>query len=112
MADARIGTLQLINEALVASRPPNLPRRQREPAKVELADRQVDVLREHTHSVAAYTVLRVDDVKKGKGLVASMLPRIISGEPWQSPPPVALQLAFTYAGLKHVGVPQDILDTF
>jgi Dyp-type peroxidase family len=112
MSDERIGTLSLLNEAILASRPPNLPRRQREPAKVDLSDIQGNVLRGYTHPVATYIFLRVDDVTEGKALLASMLPRIISGEPWQSPPPVALQIAFTYAGLAHVGVPPEILDTF
>jgi Dyp-type peroxidase family len=116
MPDERVGTLTILGEAFIAEaiagRPPNLPHRQREPAKVDLAEIQGNVLRGYTHPVAAYIFLRVDDVKKGKALLARMLPRIVSGEPWQSPPPVALQIAFTYAGLQHVGVPRDILDTF
>lgn len=112
MAEERVSGLQLLNEMLVASRPPNLPRRQRESAKVELSDIQGNVLRGYTHSVAAYIFLRVDDVPKAKALLASMMPRIISGEPWQSPPPVALQVAFTYAGLQRVGVSEEILSTF
>lgn len=112
MADERIGTLKILGEAITNTTTLNLPRRPREPAKVNLGEIQGNVLRGYTHPVAAYIFLRVDDVKKGKALLARMIPRIISGEPWQSPPSVALQIAFTYAGLKHVGVSDEILDTF
>jgi Dyp-type peroxidase family len=41
-----------------------------------------------------------------------MLPRITTGEPWESQPDVAIQVAFTYTGLERLGVPAEILATF
>ena len=93
-------------------RPPNLSRRKGEPAQVELADIQGNVLRGYTYPTAAYIFLRIDDVAKGKALLERMLPRITTGEPWESQPDVAIQVAFTYAGLERLGVPPEILATF
>ena len=94
-------------------RPPNLPRRSREPATVDVADIQGNVLRGYSHPKAAYIFLRVDDVAKGKALLARMLPRITSGEPWgDKPPATTIQVAFTYAGLERMGVSREILHSF
>ena len=96
----------LLDTSLSLGRPPNLPRRRREPADVELADIQGNVLRGYSYPVAAYIFLRIDDVAKGKALLARMLDRITTGEPWEGDgPPTAIQLAFTYDGLKRARRP-------
>jgi Dyp-type peroxidase family len=103
----------LLQQSLRIGRPPNLPRRRGEPAAVELADIQGNVLRGYTYPVAAYIFLRIDGVERGKALLDRMLPRITTGEPWDGdPPPTAIQVAFTYAGLVRLGVPEEILATF
>lgn len=82
-------------------------------AGVDLDDIQGNVLRGYSHPVAAYIFLRVDDAARARALLARMLSRITSGVNWgASPPPVAMQVAFTYAGLERVGVPREILGTF
>jgi len=94
-------------------RPPALPRREREPEAVDLADIQGNVLRGYTYPCAAYIFLRVDDVERAKALLARMLPRITTGEPWDgAEPALAIQLAFTYEGLRRLGVPDETLATF
>lgn len=94
-------------------RPPNLPRRREEPAAVDLAEIQGNVLRGYTYPVAAYIFLRIDDVHRGRALLDRMLPRITTGEPWADEgPPTAIQLAFTYAGLERLGVRESTLATF
>ncbi|MFI5231081.1 MAG: Dyp-type peroxidase [Gemmatimonadales bacterium] len=94
-------------------RPHNLPMRQAEPAHVDLADIQGNVLRGYSHPTAAYIFLRIDDVPKAKALLDRMLPRITSGVPWaDKPPETAIQIALTCAGLERVGVPPRILATF
>lgn len=100
-------------EKLRLGRPRGLPSRKREEAHVDLADIQGNVLRGYTYPTAAYIFLRIDDVEKGKALLARMLDRITTGEPWQDGgPATAIQLAFTYAGLERLGVPADVLATF
>jgi Dyp-type peroxidase family len=94
-------------------RPPNLPRRKEQPAEVDLADIQGNVLRGYTYPVAAYIFLRIDDVDRGRTLLDRMLPRIATGEPWEGAgPATAIQVAFTYAGLERLGVPESTLATF
>ncbi|MGH7653658.1 MAG: Dyp-type peroxidase [Gemmatimonadaceae bacterium] len=82
-------------------------------AKAELAEVQGNVLRGYSHAKAAYIFLHVEDVARGKALLARMLPRITSGESWGfKPPATAIQVAFTYAGLQHIGVPPEALRSF
>ncbi|MBT4186479.1 MAG: Dyp-type peroxidase [Gemmatimonadales bacterium] len=98
---------------LLQRRPLNLPRRHEEQSEVEAADIQGNVLRGYSHPMAAYIFLRIDDVVKGKALIDRMLPRITTGQPWCDPAPTtAIQVAFTYAGLQRLGVPDEMLATF
>jgi Dyp-type peroxidase family len=99
---------------LFSARPPNLSRRDREQADVDVSDIQGNVLRGYSHQKAAYIFLRIDDVEKAKALLADMLPRVMSGSPWAQgeAPATAIQVGFTYAGLERVGVPAEILATF
>jgi Dyp-type peroxidase family len=103
---------QSLLDPLLQGRPPNLPRRKRKPAQVDLGDIQGNVLRGYSYPTAAYIFLRIDDVDRAKGLLGRMLPRITTGEPWDEQPPTAIQLAFTYAGLERLGVPPETLATF
>jgi Dyp-type peroxidase family len=102
----------LLDRRLRLGRPPNLPHRPQEPPQVDVSDIQGNVLRGYTYPVAAYIFLRVDDVARGKALLARMLPRITTGAQWEEEPPTAIQVAFTYAGLERLGVPPDTLASF
>jgi Dyp-type peroxidase family len=94
-------------------RPANLPKRRLEKADINLADIQGNVLRGYTFPCAAYLFLRIDDPAKARALMGRMLPQIATAEEWtDGPPPTALHVALTYAGLRAVGVAQEILDTF
>jgi Dyp-type peroxidase family len=94
-------------------RPANLPKRRLEQADINLADIQGNVLRGYTFPCAAYLFLRIDDPAKARALMGRMLPQIATAEEWtDGPPPTALHVALTYAGLRAVGVAQEILDTF
>jgi len=113
MPDSGNLAFPLFNSSLWQGRPPNLPRRRREQADVELGDIQGNVLRGYTHPVAAYIFLRIDDVGRAKALLTRLMPQITSGEPWgDTTPPTALQIALTYAGLVRVGVAPEVLATF
>jgi Dyp-type peroxidase family len=98
--------------SLLLGRPPNLPRRSPELPQIDVTDVQGNVLRGYTYPTAAYIFLRVDDVARGKALLDRMLSRITTGEQWEEPPPAAIQVAFTYAGLERLGVPPETLASF
>ncbi|HEX5619795.1 MAG TPA: Dyp-type peroxidase [Solirubrobacteraceae bacterium] len=91
----------------------SLPRRRVADATIDLADIQGDVLRGYTYPCAAYLFLRIVDVAEARALLTRMLPQVSTAEPWQDgPPPTALHVAFTYAGLAAMEVPPAILDSF
>ena len=98
----------------VLRRPPNLPRRERRPTAIDLADVQGNVLRGYTYPCAAYLFLRIDDNMLARALMRRMLPLVASAEPWPdgAPPPTALHVAFTYAGLAQLDLAPEILASF
>ena len=63
--------------------------------------------------VGAYLLLRIDDRQAGRKLVKRLLPVIESARSSSDPAQHAwVSVAFTYQGLKALGVPQDSLDSF
>ena len=93
-------------------RPPNVPRRERQAARIELADIQGNVLRGYTMPAAAYLFLRIVDVALARALMRRMLPRVRTAEPWSERPDSAFNVAFTYAGLERLGLPDEVLRSF
>jgi Dyp-type peroxidase family len=94
-------------------RPGNLPRRAVEHADIELADIQGNILRGFTYPTAAYIFLRIDDVDRARVLMSRTLTQVDTAAPWEDgPPPTATHAAFTYSGLKRLGVPADVLASF
>jgi len=81
---------------------------------LELDDIQVGALRERPSPyVGTYLLLRIDDPAAGRALVRRLLPLVDSGQPSDEPEHGAwLTVAFTYQGLKALGVPQESLDSF
>jgi Dyp-type peroxidase family len=92
-------------------RPPNLPRRDRTPARIDLADVQGNVLRGYTMPAAAYLFLRIVDVDAARRLMTRMLPQVVTAEPWSERPGAAMNVAFTASGLAQL-VPPDVLASF
>ena len=93
--------------------PGNLPRRRSEPADLDLADIQGNVLRGYTFPTAAYIFLHIDDVDRARALLSATLTEVATAEPWKDGPPVtATHAAFTYSGLQTLGVPDEILASF
>ena len=64
-------------------RPPNLPRRERKPARIDLADIQGNVLRGYTWPAAAYLFLRIVDVERARRLMTRMIPQVVTAESWR-----------------------------
>jgi Dyp-type peroxidase family len=63
--------------------------------------------------VGTYVLLRIDDRAAGRELVRRLHPVVDSGRPSPDPSRDAwITVAFTYQGLKALGVPQDSLDSF
>jgi Dyp-type peroxidase family len=94
-------------------RPPNLPRRAGKPADIDLADIQGNVLRGYTMPAAAYLFLRIIDVAKARALMARMLPQVVTAAPWPGEAPAtAMNVAFTFAGLQALELPDALLESF
>src|SRR3954451_22888206 len=93
-------------------RPPNVPRRAHRPARIDLDDIQGNVLRGYTMPAAAYLFVRIVDVPQARALMARMLPRVVTAAPWRTPPAAVMNVAFTFAGLRALGLPEDVLASF
>jgi Dyp-type peroxidase family len=96
----------------VLGRPPNVPRRSLRAANIELADIQGNVLRGYTMPAAAYLWLRIADVPRARGLMRRMLPHVMTAAPWSTPPATAMNVAFTFAGLSRLELPDRVLGSF
>ncbi len=102
----------MVEHHLRLGRPPNLPRRPREKADVDLADIQGNVLRGYTMPAAAYLFLRIEDPVRARALLARMLPHVATAAPWDTPPATAMNVSLTYSGLRAAGVPEALLASF
>ncbi|WP_027007977.1 Dyp-type peroxidase [Conexibacter woesei] len=82
--------------------------------RLELDDIQSGALHERPSPyVGAYLLLRIDDRAAGRELVRRLLRIVDSGRPSEDPARDAwITAAFTYQGLKALGVPQASLDSF
>jgi Dyp-type peroxidase family len=81
---------------------------------LELDDIQIGALHERPSPyVGTYLLLRIDDPAAGRALVRRLLPLVDSGRSTALPEHGAwITVAFTYSGLKALGVPQESLDSF
>lgn len=94
-------------------RPPNVPRRAPKASHIDLGDIQGNVLRGYTHPAAAYLFLRIVDVDAARALMRRMLPQVATAAPWSDGvPPTAMNVAFTFAGLQALGLPDAVLASF
>src|SRR5213080_1196415 len=85
-----------------------------EGASLELDDIQSGALHERPSPyVGRYLLLRIDDRAAGRELVRRLLPVVDSGRPSATPERDAwVTVAFTFEGLKALGVPQQSLESF
>ena len=94
-------------------RPPNLPRRRGRPSDIDLDDIQGNVLRGYTMPAAAYLWLRIVDVPQARR--ADDADAAVRGDGRRrgaQPPATAMNVAFTFAGLSELGLPDDVLASF
>src|SRR6266852_6067277 len=81
---------------------------------LELDDIQGIILRDRPFPYfGAYLLLRIDDPAQGCLLLRRLVPRVVSGINWQDHTDMAwFNVAFTFEGLKALGVPEACLQSF
>jgi len=81
---------------------------------VEVDDIQATVLRPRPSPYKGeYVVLRIDDAVQGREMLRRIIPYVAPAEEWWVPSiPAWLGIAFSYQGLKALGLPQASLDSF
>jgi Dyp-type peroxidase family len=81
---------------------------------LDVSDIQATVLRPRPSPYRGeYVVLRIDDAAQGREMLRRMIPHVAPADEWWLPTlPGWLGIAFTYEGLKALGVPQESLDSF
>jgi deferrochelatase/peroxidase EfeB len=82
-------------------------------ARLDLADLQGDILRAHGNSYdrTSYLFVAVGDARRGRDWLSALIPSIATAAWSADRPATVLNVAFTYAGLAALGVPQRVLDT-
>jgi Dyp-type peroxidase family len=82
-------------------------------ARLDLADIQGDILRAHGNSYdrTSYLFVAVDDARRGRDWLSGLIPGVATAAWSTNRPATVLNVAFTYAGLAALGVPQTVLDT-
>lgn len=82
----------------------------------EWPDIQGNILRPYAHPHARYAIVRIDQAKGARQLLASLLDQqlIITAAPWapDEKPEATLNVYFSWHGLAAIGVPQASLDSF
>src|SRR6202166_2637123 len=84
------------------------------PPTIEVSDIQATVLRPRPSPYKGeYVVLRIDDAAQGREMLRRILPHVAPAVEWWAPTlPGWLGIAFTYQGLKALGVPKTSLESF
>jgi hypothetical protein len=83
-------------------------------AALEFEDIQGPVLRKRPIPYfGAYFILRIDDPTDGRQMLRRLAPKVASAAGWEKPADLArINVAFTFQGLKALGVPQASLESF
>ena len=82
---------------------------------LDLSDIQGDILRAYGNSYTrtSYLFFHVDDATAGREWLGELVDKVSSAAPWNGrKPPCHANVAFTHAGLRALGVPEHVLDTF
>ena len=81
---------------------------------LDVSDIQATVLRPRPRPYRGqYVILRIDDAVQGREMLGRLLPHVAPADEWWAPTlPGWLGIAFTYQGLKALGVPQASLESF
>ncbi|MGJ7506274.1 hypothetical protein [Variovorax sp. GT1P44] len=81
---------------------------------LEMSDIQATVLRPRPSPYRGeYVILRIDDAAQGREMLRRIIPHVApANDWWVATLPGWLGIAFTYQGLRALGVPQASLDSF
>src|SRR6516162_2572114 len=81
---------------------------------LEMSDIQATVLRPRPKPYfGEYVILRIGNAEQGRQMLRRILPHVAPADEWWVPLlPGWLGIAFTFEGLKALGVPQASLDSF
>ena len=81
---------------------------------LEASDIQATILRPRPSPyVGEHFVLRIDEAAQGREMLRRIIPYVMPAVDWWVPSiPAWLGIAFTYHGLKALGLPQASLDSF
>ena len=78
------------------------------------ADLQGNILcgygRDYRHGL--FLFLRVEDPARVRAWLSERVSQVTSALPWSKPPAHTLNVAFSFAGLRALGVPEQVLDRF
>lgn len=80
---------------------------------VELADIQGNILRGYNQPRFRYLYFHVHNAVHGQRLLQALIPLVTTAEPWTDGKPAStLNIAFTFAGLAALGLPEQVLAAF
>jgi Dyp-type peroxidase family len=79
---------------------------------LELGDIQGNVLRGYGFPEAAFVSLKIHHERDGRGLLAELSRQVTDATLWETPPASTLNVALSYRGLKRLGVPKRVLESF
>src|SRR5258708_29923976 len=81
---------------------------------LEVSDIQATVLRTRPSPYRGeYLIVRIDDAIQGREMLRRVIPHVAPADNWWAPTlPGWLAIAFTFQGLKALGVPKASLDSF
>jgi deferrochelatase/peroxidase EfeB len=70
------------------------------------------VVRGYRLPAAGYLFLRIDSAARAREFLGDFIPQVITAERWDVKPESGINIAFSYAGLRALGVPDASLDGF
>lgn len=81
-------------------------------AKLNAADIQGFAMRGYTFPVARFVLMEIANAEGGRALLIRILDQVTTAERWDVKPDSTLNIAFTYAGLIRLGLPDATLLSF
>jgi Dyp-type peroxidase family len=83
-----------------------------EPAQLDLNAIQGTVLRGYRMAYGSYLFVRIDNAEAGRGWLEKLIPEITTAAHWVIKPQHTLNIAFSAAGMRALGVGEDVLGGF